>query len=320
MGVTGFRVSNVWPKSPYYDDLIAISSKLQLSWVSFFLNERPSILYHYTTPEGVIGILSSNRLWATDIRYLNDSSELLYAYEITLQELHERGKESESQLINTLIEQVQSALHPSNKENIAYVACFCEKGDLLSQWRAYGNHVGGYAVGFQADRMKGSQFPPLFQLKRVIYKPEIQRSLIRDVINEVCDLLETVTKGETQYDGSTLINVFGHFLDDHLSELLPVFKSPAFEEECEWRAVFDFRYKEQIDSIRFRAAYGNVIPFIDLDIAPFDKTGASKLPIIKIIHGPAIYPELTKKSLSLLAKRHGFDSIEIEGSSIPLRF
>jgi hypothetical protein len=36
-------------------------------------------LYHYTTIEGLKGILESEEIWATDVDYLNDGSEYVYA-------------------------------------------------------------------------------------------------------------------------------------------------------------------------------------------------------------------------------------------------
>jgi hypothetical protein len=36
---------------------------------------RPKILYHYTSGSGLIGILQSKSIWATSIRFLNDSNE-----------------------------------------------------------------------------------------------------------------------------------------------------------------------------------------------------------------------------------------------------
>jgi hypothetical protein len=39
------------------------------------------LLWHYTTGAGLRGILETNVLWATDVRYLNDESELKYALE-----------------------------------------------------------------------------------------------------------------------------------------------------------------------------------------------------------------------------------------------
>jgi uncharacterized Fe-S radical SAM superfamily protein PflX len=39
-------------------------------------------IFHYTTAEGLKGILTSQTLWATDFRYLNDTEELSQAKEI----------------------------------------------------------------------------------------------------------------------------------------------------------------------------------------------------------------------------------------------
>jgi hypothetical protein len=36
----------------------------------------------------------------------------------------------------------------------AFMACFCENGDLLSQWRGYGSLGGGFSLGFKAKQLK----------------------------------------------------------------------------------------------------------------------------------------------------------------------
>jgi hypothetical protein len=43
------------------------------------------LIYHYTDLRGLLGILDERKLWATDIRYLNDTSEGTYG----LKRLHE---------------------------------------------------------------------------------------------------------------------------------------------------------------------------------------------------------------------------------------
>ena len=40
--------------------------------------ETPEYLYHYTSQKGILGILQTNKLWMTNILYLNDSSEFTY--------------------------------------------------------------------------------------------------------------------------------------------------------------------------------------------------------------------------------------------------
>jgi hypothetical protein len=47
----------------------------------------PTTLYHYTTTDGLLGILASEEVWATDIRFLNDTSELVDAIKLFSDEL-----------------------------------------------------------------------------------------------------------------------------------------------------------------------------------------------------------------------------------------
>ena len=42
----------------------------------------PPRLFHYTSPEGLIGIAKSKTLWATYVRFLNDAKELHHAVDV----------------------------------------------------------------------------------------------------------------------------------------------------------------------------------------------------------------------------------------------
>lgn len=44
--------------------------------------DEPEILYHYTTAKGLIGILKSKMIWATDRSFLDDRSEASYCVEV----------------------------------------------------------------------------------------------------------------------------------------------------------------------------------------------------------------------------------------------
>ncbi len=44
-------------------------------------------LYHYTTFKGLIGIVKTGTLWASDIRYMNDSAELMHTADLIRQEV-----------------------------------------------------------------------------------------------------------------------------------------------------------------------------------------------------------------------------------------
>ena len=45
--------------------------------------EDDAIVYHYTSPDALMKITEMQCLWATDINYLNDSSESRYIYALT---------------------------------------------------------------------------------------------------------------------------------------------------------------------------------------------------------------------------------------------
>jgi hypothetical protein len=56
---------------------------------------RPEIVYHYTSLAAMMKILKTQKIWASDIGYLNDSSERLHLLNIVDAELgtftHNRG-------------------------------------------------------------------------------------------------------------------------------------------------------------------------------------------------------------------------------------
>jgi len=45
---------------------------------SLYADSPEKLLYHYTTVTGLKGIVESQSLWASDVRYMNDSAELKY--------------------------------------------------------------------------------------------------------------------------------------------------------------------------------------------------------------------------------------------------
>lgn len=122
-------------------------------------------LFHYTNAAGLLGILKGHSFWATDYRFLNDAQEAVYARDIFIEEVEavenpalQPGHPVHddpaafapafNEFKESLIQELNSPSRP------VYVTCFCESGDLLSQWRAYGaGH--GYAIEVKADALLG---------------------------------------------------------------------------------------------------------------------------------------------------------------------
>lgn len=74
------------------------------------LSGIPSVLYHYTSADGLIGIVRNQRLWATDIEYLNDSEELTHvAAELTERidsKITSLGAQTQDDRVNPRISQI----------------------------------------------------------------------------------------------------------------------------------------------------------------------------------------------------------------------
>jgi hypothetical protein len=92
----------------------------------------PEVLYHYTSADGLLGIIQSRQIWPTNALYLNDTSELSHATKILAEELEAmplRLKPNAGTFSMTI--PVYSKDLPLDH----FISSFCEDKDLLSQWR-----------------------------------------------------------------------------------------------------------------------------------------------------------------------------------------
>ncbi len=137
-------------------------------------------LYHYTTWDGLLGILQTKTLWATHYKFLNDYSEIVLfrgklislilpyvreAYEKLImqsphieQEINQEG--GLGQVIQHDTEVVVDAQYRATGDDI-YILSFCgqhknphvNSNGLLSQWRGYGAG-GGFALVFNTQKVE----------------------------------------------------------------------------------------------------------------------------------------------------------------------
>jgi len=239
----------------------------------------PRQLYHYTSTQGLYGILTSGSVWASDLGYLNDASELTYAAALIEKEI-DALKESVSEHTSELFRRSQSEASPDNASNGYLAICFCAKGDLLSQWRAYADSGKGCALGFDSSALSESAG----ELFKVIYNEAEQVSLIKETIDLVTRSLATSieTLGEGQIQ--EILPTYSMILRHHLNRMVFTFKHPAFEEESEWRLIVPYTRDEKLDVMGFRQAGALLVPYLPISFG--DGTVNPKLPLLDIVHGP----------------------------------
>lgn len=215
----------------------------------FFITEAPSApLYHYTNVAGLIGIINSQKMWATNIKYLNDASEISYASNLIVKRVRalqlkipKPYDSADKDPIHLLLDKIAKMYSKERTLPDVYVSCFCEEGDLLSQWRAYGADGGGFSIGVdftKVDFGQGGNGRQFF-LTKVIYTCDDQISMIDETLDESRKLLEGLLNSYPD-NSDTVKHLIAAARDACVSVLrqfLYTFKHVSFKQEQEWRLV-----------------------------------------------------------------------------------
>lgn len=204
----------------------------------------PRVLHHYTTMDGLDGITNSMTLWASDVRYMNDSTELEYAAQLIDEIVADAlAGASESRLRDAYVPGMANTFLTGPQP---FISCFCEEGDLLSQWRGYVPGEAGVSLGFDLRFVEALQ-KDIFgapgsrglYLRKVIYDPAEQRRRVRDVVETWLQTLSHLIAAdgpghewESVYPYPAIWSLSMALKEHHLS-----FKHPTFSEEREWRLI-----------------------------------------------------------------------------------
>ncbi len=272
--------------------------------------EAPAALYHYTSGQGLLGILESGVLHCTNLLYMNDSSEMEYGRSIFRRIA--RDLTPSSPMVQLFLRHLLSDVEQPDFQY--YVTCFCERPDLLSQWRAYGGQAAGYSIGFDSDDLQ-TVLPAYSELVPVIYDPARQQE-------SVCALLEACVRfagecAEAFPAHDRLPDSMARWAAvsaNEIGRLIARLKSEAFAEEHEWRGVI-MRFSFDTSPCSFRlAANGVVVPYYSWS---FKREGVKA--VRQIQHGPTVNSVLAVRSLGMLLNNLGYRDVSLKASAIPLR-
>jgi hypothetical protein len=148
----------------------------------FITATPPGLLYHYTDAAGLIGIIESGCLWASDYRHLNDRKEYLLGAQLLRKEIDASQLEDQHRVdLHNLV---------ANTQKTCYVLSFSERRDQLSQWRAYCPSGNGYSLGFgQHNALFQSAKQRDFNLVRCVYDHTEQRELCQSLVSSFPDMM-----------------------------------------------------------------------------------------------------------------------------------
>lgn len=257
------------------------------------------LLYHYTKLDTLWKILESDSLFARNIRFSNDFNEYL------------TGRNT----IEKFVSGLQDTDEPKKKEILKklrenpmmyFMVCFCEDGDLLSQWRGYAQN--GVSIGM--DFTGG-----ICKKKRLAQHVE-EFCVLNNLKYSEKEIDKTSDKTERKYniDGNSLVflqmpykvqyvsnpenldekpdvkqileKLYDGSEDDstRLLGYIPYIKDIGFREEEEYRLIYDMELlgdsKAHSDSVRgkkleFMDSENLKNPYINVEFGKPDKKSSN---------------------------------------------
>lgn len=282
----------------------------------------PALLYHYTSTDGLIGILQSGSIWATNLRYLNDVEEFEHGLGFLVPAFRKQiAAINSAPWANYLVEQFIEGL----RAQAVYVSSFCEAGDLLSQWRGYAAS-NGFAIGFDTAPGAAPHHPRRFE--RVHYGAEGNQELADWTSQFVAEsffdvfplptMQRIVDASEDEGSGAReeLAEMIHRFQTQGIgraAHMCALLKDGAFQEEREWRITVPGLDE---DNLKFRAGAMGLTPYLEVDL----KTESGRLPIKSITVGPGPHLELRVAAVELLLRRLNYgQDVDVRASATPFR-
>ncbi len=258
-------------------------------------------LYHYTTFSGLLGIVQSRALWASDVRYMNDSAELRHTSDLIKFEVSERidSGPANSTLLSLFADWVAYRI---TNGHMLFGASFRSHGNLLSQWRGYSSPGKGVSLGFCPDYILQCAQQQQFMIGKCIYEPHRQRALIKQVVDAVERLAEEHASGEhTASERTGLYREAFAAVEIDLLRIAAVLKHPSFREEKEWRIVSPVIANTAGAPILFREGHAMLVPYIEFDLGLDEKP-----PVLDHLYlGPTANVNISMNSLKMFLEQHG---------------
>lgn len=302
-------------------------------WLDILKDEPPRqvdapILHHYTNAFGAEGIISSGVLWATATQFSNDLSEIDYSVSIAKTVIDEmwgtKGRLStwEELLVEHLLRLFSTPLHSFGQP---FIASFCEEGDLLSQWRAYGQG-GGFSIAFKPlCRNESARLTCKHgfrtMVKRVLYEPKKQRARLRFLLKRLIKLVNGFSFRPISARGASAHVELSLLLVLEMTDWALAVKHESFSEEKEWRivtypvgATLSGAKPSSYEGVSVRPTSKLLLPYMVLE-----PLSSKRLPLLGVRCGPSQFQEQSARAMSILLRKNGYGNLPVSLSSVPLR-
>ena len=297
--------------------------------------------YHYTSPEGLLGILKNRNIFFTDAQFLNDSRERLQIND----ELHyfwsinkkQYDKDFYNMLWNIKVDFYEDddfsyiENHDEMKICRYFVLSASFEPDSLSMWKYYAKNetYNGYCLGLftpaLSDEWIDRDTGVAIEESAVLYSSEEKQECIFRAVGKLYDCWHKYKRSK-KLDQKIMSD-----FKSWVSCVSIFFKDTCFSDEREYRFVaivpkdklstLSYDYSgEKTKMYDFKSKNGVVIPYIKM---PFNYWNADNCWAIESIRiGPSIYSDQMQHGINQLIQSldYKLENCSIEKSKIPLRY
>lgn len=228
------------------------------------------VLYHYTSHHNLRSIVEKHCLWISHVYYMNDANEIKYAAQLFKTVVAERqNNEHNDALSDFLLELRDWVTQLINVPHYIFVFSLTEKGNLLSQWRAYTpSGTTGISIGFSKKDLEERAKQNGFDLVRCLYDRKEQLNVLNGTLEEIISQFEN-DRSSIDTSGRPHNQKYLMYLHKFSEILLKAFcqiKDSFFNEESEWRLISKYYEAYTVPEIKFREGKTTLVPYIELEL------------------------------------------------------
>jgi hypothetical protein len=280
--------------------MISGSSRLDQYVDALYREPAPSRLYHYTSLNGLLGILKNKHIWATEVRYLNDSAEIKTAFRLMERSLVARLRTEVDPSSREILEQLKEWIDTrASAGPMVFVASFTQNGNLLSQWRGYAPTTQGASFGLASSHLSAVSVASGFALGRCRYDEDDQLDALDGLIESVISLAARTGPSELD-DERPSFNPTFDLCEESILRVAALIKDSRFKEEAEWRIVSKIVSDDLTTEVSYRVGSSMLIPYMTMELA----NAEGIVPIDDVIVGPTPHPQAATASIQRLLAQH----------------
>lgn len=214
----------------------------------------PETLYHYTDFHGFKGIVEGQAMWATDLRFTNDSNELKLGISWALEYLSEQCSPDDE-----IVKKVRDWLRDHALHQICvFSISFSTERNLMSQWRMYTKEFHGVCMGFKSASLQKLLAASNFTFIKCVYEHAAQKGLAiaaaQTMVDEVRSMLAQPALATNPWA------VLNTCADKFMTSIAQI-KDYSFFQENEYRLV-RAQSADSKEEVKIRSTDKGLVPYL----------------------------------------------------------